>query len=437
MAMTELVEALHLLARQPLLWIPGIAGGFSAAILWLIFVYSGAFFAGRLLIIFGLIVVFFLAGMLALIRENGGDLGTLLANGRREFFRVLLPQLVVVFMILLVFVLLVLTLTLVGASPDPTLIVFLSFGVFLPSILLTFFADTAAVFENRKVFDAIQRSIELVSSQDPALYVPQPDSSFEAQRYSVEGPAGYFELLRDRLAAAGGGMMTSNIPPVDTGSFRRLRAAGLDCYLVWLETFQTSQYERLHPARSPKANQAFRLDSFERAAEAGIPHLAGAFLKGLYDWRREEAVLYGLDRHLKSRRGRGFSVIGTPRLKGDFVAAAPVHPYQVPDDEYELNVALDRILYDGILWLQTRESFATNARLIGRYGAGVILTLTSCTAPGGYARPASARSQFPVHKQGLAESVAELEGKGFRAVFAWTADTLTAFQRAAGSGRQE
>ncbi len=281
------------------------------------------------------------------------------------------------------------------------------------------------------------RSIELVSSQDPELYVPRPGSSLEAQRYSVEGPARYFELLRDRLAAAGGGMMTSNIPPVDTDAFRRLREAGLDCFLVWLETFHTSQYERLHPHRSPKANQAFRLDSFERAAEAGIPHLAGAFLKGLYDWRREEAVLYGLDRHLKSRRGRGFSIIGTPRLKGDFVTAAPVHPFQVSDDEYELNVALDRILYDGILWLQTRESFATNARLIGRYGAGVILTLTSCTAPGGYARPASARSQFPIHKQGLAESVAELEEKGFRAVFAWTADTLAAFQRAAGSGRRE
>jgi 2-iminoacetate synthase len=276
------------------------------------------------------------------------------------------------------------------------------------------------------------RSIELVSSQDPELYIPSPHSTPEAQRYSVDGPARYFELVHERLAAKGGGMLTSNIPPLDLDSFRRLRAAGLDCYLVWLEAFHPGQYRTLHPGRGPKVNQAFRLDSFERAVEAGIPHLAGAFLKGLYDWRREEALLYALDHHLKSRNGRGFSIIGTPRLKGDFAGAGPVKDFLVSDDDYELNIALDRILFDGILWLQTREPFSLNSRLIGRYGGGVILTLTCSTAPGGYAKPSSARAQFPIHQQGLAESVASLEEKGFRVVFDWTGETLAGFQRGSG-----
>ncbi len=273
------------------------------------------------------------------------------------------------------------------------------------------------------------RSIELVSSQDAELYVRSPDFSLEAQRFSIEGALRYFELARDRLASNGGGMLTSNIPPVDGDSFRKLKSAGLDCYLVWLETFNPRQYERLHSARSPKINQAFRLDSFERASDAGILHQAGAFLKGLYDWRREEAFLYLLDRYLKKRNGHGFSIIGTPRLKGAFARSPLVEGYQVSDDDYELNIALDRILFDGILWLQTRESFGFNSRLIGRYGGGVILTLTCSTAPGGYAKPSSARAQFPIHNQNLAESVSRLENEGLRVRFAWTSETLLGFQR--------
>jgi hypothetical protein len=163
MAMTELREAVRLLARMPLLWIPGIAAGIFAAVLWLILMFYGTFFAGRLLVISGLVLLFFITGMFSLIKNDGGDIRSMLAGGRQYYFRVLLPLLVILFMILLVFVLVVLTLTLVGTTPDPALIVFLSFGVMIPSIILTFFSDTAAVFEDRKVFGSIQRSIEMVS----------------------------------------------------------------------------------------------------------------------------------------------------------------------------------------------------------------------------------------------------------------------------------
>jgi len=280
------------------------------------------------------------------------------------------------------------------------------------------------------------RSIELVSSQDPELYKKLPDATLASQRFSMECVAPYFELAKERLAAHGGGMLTSNIPPLDVDSFQRLKAAGLDCYLAWLETFHPQQYGRLHYDRGPKINQAFRLDSFERAIEAGIPHQAGGFLKGLYDWRQEEAALYLLDRYLKKTNGLGFSIIGTPRLKGPFRKSPLVRTHDVSDDDYELNIALDRVLFDGILWLQTRESFDLNRRLLNRYGAGVILTLTSSTAPGGYSKPASARAQFPVHKQSLDESVSALQGDGFHVLFAWTGRTLLDYQRGSKNSSQ-
>lgn len=163
MSVAEFREACGLLVRMPVLWIPGIVGGLCAAFIWLLFILSGAFFAGRFVVITGLIVLFFIAGMLAVIRQNEGSMGTLVGGGRQYFFRVLLPQLVILFMILLVFVLVMLTLTLIGIPADPSLLVFLSFGVAIPSILMTLFADNAAVFEDRKVFESIQRSVDIVS----------------------------------------------------------------------------------------------------------------------------------------------------------------------------------------------------------------------------------------------------------------------------------
>jgi len=162
MAIAELREALRLLARMPLLWLPGIAAGIFAAVLWLIFSFYGTFFAGRLLVICGLLLLFFIAGMLCIIKNDGGDIRAMVQDGSRYYFRVLLPLLVILFTILLVFVLAILTFALLGTSPDASLAIFLSIGITVPGIILTFFTDTAAVFEERKVFGSIQRSIELV-----------------------------------------------------------------------------------------------------------------------------------------------------------------------------------------------------------------------------------------------------------------------------------
>jgi hypothetical protein len=71
---------------------------------------------------------------------------------------------VIIFTMMLVFVLVVITLTMAGISPDPVLMASVFIGIMIPSIILTFFCDTAAVFEDRGVFDAIRRSIDLVGN---------------------------------------------------------------------------------------------------------------------------------------------------------------------------------------------------------------------------------------------------------------------------------
>ena len=161
MAIAELKEALALLVRIPVLWIPGAAGGLLAAVLWITFNLYDPFFAGRLTIISGLVLLFFITGMLTIMRNNEGDSKSFFADGIRYYFRVLLPQVVIVSVILLIFILLTITFSLFGIS-DISILTAFTIGFIIPTFIITFFYDTAAVFEERRVFDSIRRSVQLV-----------------------------------------------------------------------------------------------------------------------------------------------------------------------------------------------------------------------------------------------------------------------------------
>jgi hypothetical protein len=164
MAFDELREAVRLLFRMPLLWIPGIVGGAFGAIIWLTLFFSGAFFTSRLLVIFALVLLFFTTGMLAVIRNNEATGRALLTGGLNNYFRVLLPQIVIFSVLILVFILCTITFALLGLTSDIGLLSALTFGIMMPTLMLTFFFDTAAVFEDRKVYESIQRSVLLVSN---------------------------------------------------------------------------------------------------------------------------------------------------------------------------------------------------------------------------------------------------------------------------------
>jgi hypothetical protein len=161
MAIAELKETFILLRRMPLLWIPGIIGGILAAALWITFNFYGTFFAGRLAGLSGLVLLVFTTGSLTLIRKNEGTFRELCAGGVKYYFRVLLPLLVIASIIILVFLLLTVTFSLFGIT-DVSIVTALTFGFMIPTLFLTFFYDTAAVFEDRKVFESIHRSIQLV-----------------------------------------------------------------------------------------------------------------------------------------------------------------------------------------------------------------------------------------------------------------------------------
>ena len=163
MAVAELKEAIQLLRVNPVLWIPGIVAGILASSLWVLYNTTGAFFTSRLLIIVGLIYLFFITGLLVIVKNNGGGIRDLITGGAHNFFRVLLPQLAIIFFLGLVTIIAFITVSLAGGNPDPSIAAFLMLALGIPTMVMTSFFDTAAVFEERRVFDSIRRSIEIVA----------------------------------------------------------------------------------------------------------------------------------------------------------------------------------------------------------------------------------------------------------------------------------
>jgi hypothetical protein len=169
MAIAQLREAISLLTRMPLLWLPGLVAGLLAAALWVLLNIAGTFFTSRILVIFGLVFLLFITGMLAILRNNSGNFQEMVTLGVQYYFRVLLPQIVIIFGILLVFALMAITTALITGTPDMGLLSALTLGIMIPTFLFTFFFDTAAVFEDKKVFESIQRSIILVNTNAIAV----------------------------------------------------------------------------------------------------------------------------------------------------------------------------------------------------------------------------------------------------------------------------
>jgi hypothetical protein len=170
MVFKELQEAVRAVGQAPVLWIPGVVAGLLGAILWILYNISGTFFTSRLIIIAALVMVLFVAGTFGQIKKNGSGTGEMVREGVQYYFRVLLPWIVISCMLMLVFVVITIVTILTGnGSADYEVMGMLAVIVMIPTLFLTSFCDTAAVFEDLKVFTSLRRSIGVVSSHAGAV----------------------------------------------------------------------------------------------------------------------------------------------------------------------------------------------------------------------------------------------------------------------------
>ena len=161
MILASLKEAFGYIGSRPVVWIPGIVTGLLAFADLMTGYYGGTFLTGRLWLIELLVIPFLAGGLFFSIKSGDISVRNFFYGGRKFYFRILLPGLVIVFAAILTVFLLILPLVAVGSSAMTGILAGVAFGVMIPFVFFTYFYDAVAVFEETKVFESIRRSVEV------------------------------------------------------------------------------------------------------------------------------------------------------------------------------------------------------------------------------------------------------------------------------------
>lgn len=205
---------------------------------------------------------------------------------------------------------------------------------------------------------------------------PRYDAEFiaNAVRCVYETKRGLGEIRRVNINAA----------PFDVAGFRVVKQAGIGTYQVFQETYHHPTYARVHPPRTRKADYLWRLDSLDRAMQAGCDDVGIGALFGLYDWRFEALGLVAHAVHLQQRFGVGPHTISFPRIQ-PALGLELDERYTVSDADFLRLIAILRLSvpYTGLI-LTARESAELRREAMGfgvsQIDAGTRLELGGYTA---------------------------------------------------------
>lgn len=221
-------------------------------------------------------------------------------------------------------------------------------------------------------------------------------------------PAYFAELtrrIRHRFAS-----VQIEIYSLKLDEYKMLVDAGVDGMTMFQETYNPCIYAQYHPY-GPKQNFDNRIDTFDRAAQAGMTFIGLGSLLGINDWR-EEAFYLGLHAdYLQKRYWRSSVSISFPRMRPAHGGEPPSHPAS-DADLVQLMCALRTQLPDATMTLSTREPAGFREQLV-RLVANKI-SAGSKTTPGGYAEDTEAEAQFEVtDARPLSEVAAAITALGF------------------------
>ncbi len=174
-----------------------------------------------------------------------------------------------------------------------------------------------------------------------------------------------------------------NIAPLSVKDFKRLKTFNIGTFQSFQETYHRETYKKMHPS-GLKANYEYRLETMDRAFQAGLDDVGVGVLYGLTDYRFEVLAMLSHAEYLDKTYGTGPHTVSIPRLepaKGSEVAEHP--PHAVHDKDFKKIVAVLRLAlpYTGIiLTTREREEFRPEVLELGvsQMSAG------SKTNPGGY-----------------------------------------------------
>ena len=170
------------------------------------------------------------------------------------------------------------------------------------------------------------------------------------------------------------------VGPMETTDYQAMVAAGADGLVVYQETYDRTVYDAMHTA-GPKRRFDWRLETPERAYDAGFRRLGIGALYGLADWRREALCVAAHAEYLLRHCWKAQLTISLPRLRpcaGEFEPLT-----HMSDRDLVQLVCAFRLLFPDVgLVLSTREPAKLRDGLIP---LGItLISAGSHTEPGGY-----------------------------------------------------
>ncbi len=174
--------------------------------------------------------------------------------------------------------------------------------------------------------------------------------------------------------------LSHEVGPMETVEYRPIVDAGAEGLVVYQETYDREIYARMHTA-GPKRNFDWRLETPERAYDAGFRRLGIGALYGLSDWRMEAISVAAHAAYLLKNCWKAQVTVSLPRLRpcaGEFQPLTHISDREL----VQLVCAFRLFLPDVGLVLSTREPAKLRDGLIP---LGItMISAGSHTEPGGY-----------------------------------------------------
>lgn len=155
-----------------------------------------------------------------------------------------------------------------------------------------------------------------------------------------------------------------NIAATTAENYKKLADAGIGTYILFQETYDKKNYEKLHPY-GPKSNYAYHTEAMDRAMEGGIDDVGIGVLFGLSNYLYDFTGLMMHAEHLDQACGVGPHTISVPRICPAEDISVEEFENALPDEIFHKIVAVIRISvpYTGMI-ISTRESQASREKVL-------------------------------------------------------------------------
>ncbi|MBN1410731.1 MAG: 2-iminoacetate synthase ThiH [Spirochaetales bacterium] len=203
------------------------------------------------------------------------------------------------------------------------------------------------------------------------------------------------------------------IYPLDVDGYKKMLDAGADGLTIYQETYDRKAYEYFH-RKGKKRDYNWRIETPERAFQAGFRKVGIGVLLGLSDYRRETVHLAAHADYLYKRYWRGEIAFSFPRIR-PFNTDFDI-PYPVSDKMLiHMMCALRLYLKDAAFLLSTRETPELRDKLIGL--CVTQMSAGSKTNPGGYGSDNDSEEQFSISdSRNLDKMIEVVSARGYEPV---------------------